>query len=272
MDRTREPEIVAHNREERRQEFELAERLLNAGWMSATNTQVEHPGGDRRAGLIMRGLYAKILNNLLSIIVLEERGLPTGSTTREMTEAMINLAYIATDPSPLSELYVDGVVLRDQRNLNRRRNSEDREIRSGVSEEEERLLREMLDDIEQRRGKDELKRMRDPCLWKSWAGPSIEGMAKKADLPPIVYEGAYALDSRSVHAMDVADFLGIDKDGNVSLLLAAGSTMKHLMPGIVVALVAFEIVNRTFKLGRDAAVRDLDQQVRKLNEKRAIKS
>lgn len=271
MDRGREPEIVVHNRKEQRQEFEMAERQLSAAWVSVTNTQVEHPSGDRRAGLIMLGLYAKILNNLLSIIVLEERSLPTASVMREMTEALINLAYIATDPSPLTQLYLDGIVLREQRNLNRRRNSEDPEIRSGVREEELRALKQMLDDIEQRRGADESKRMRDPCLWKSWAGPSIEGMAKKAGLPPIVYEGAYSTDSRAVHAMDASDFLDFGKDDNVSLLLAAGRTMNHLMPAIVVALKAFEIVDRTFNLGRDSTIRALDKQVRKLNEERAAK-
>lgn len=271
MDLSMESEIVAHNRNERRQEFELAERLLCAAWASVTNTQIEHPRGDRRAGLIMLGLYAKILNSLLSIIALEERALPTASVMREMTEALINLAYIATDPSPLAQLYVDGIVLREQRNLNRRRNSKDQEIRLSVREGEVSALKELLDKIESRRGPDELKRMRDPCLWKSWAGPSIEEMANKAGLPPIVYEGAYSTDSAAVHAMDSSDFLEFDKDGNVSLLLAVGRTKEHLMPAIAVALKALELVDRTFNLGREATVKDLDQQLCQLNEERAAK-
>lgn len=56
----------------------------------------------------MLGLYAKILNNLLSIITLTERGLPTGSVMREMTEALITLAYVATDPVPLAGQYSTG--------------------------------------------------------------------------------------------------------------------------------------------------------------------
>jgi len=67
------PEIVAHVRTEQKQEFELAERVLRAVWVSATNAQVEHPSDARGAGLIMLGLYAKILNNSVSIITLEER-------------------------------------------------------------------------------------------------------------------------------------------------------------------------------------------------------
>lgn len=163
-------------------------------------------------------------------------------------------------------------MLRDQRNANRRRNSKDPEIRSSVSEEDVRALNQMLEDIEQRRVADELKRMRDPCLWRGWAGLSIEEMAKKAGLTPIVYEGAYSTDSTAVHAMDAADFLDFDRDGNVRLVLAAGRTNKHLMPAIVVALKALEIVDRTFNLGRAATVRDLGQQVRKLNEERAGKT
>jgi hypothetical protein len=85
------PQVIAHIRRERKQEFDVAERVLRVGWVSVTNTQVEHPSGDRRAGLILLGLYAKILNNLASIIALEEHALPTASVMREMTEALINL-------------------------------------------------------------------------------------------------------------------------------------------------------------------------------------
>jgi len=81
---------------------DLAERMLNAGFVIITNTTVKHPN-DARAGRIMLGLNGKILNNLLSIAVVSERGLPTASLMRELTEALISLAFIATDPSRLAQ-------------------------------------------------------------------------------------------------------------------------------------------------------------------------
>ena len=53
----------------------------------------------------MLSLHAKILNGLFSIVILTERGLPTASVMREMTEAIIALSYMATDPVPLVEKY-----------------------------------------------------------------------------------------------------------------------------------------------------------------------
>lgn len=88
--------------------MELAGRGLSVGWVVATNTTVHHPGGDATRGRIMLSLHAKILNGLFSIVILTERGLPTASVMREMTEAIIALSYMATDPVPLVEKYVDG--------------------------------------------------------------------------------------------------------------------------------------------------------------------
>lgn len=224
--RKQENKIVDHQRKALKREFELAERTLNAAWAIATNTVVNHPGGDPAAGRIMLGLYAKMLNIHLSIIVLTERALPTGSVMREMAEALINLALMTTNPGALAEKYRDGIVLRAQKDLSRMRASADPEVRSRVRDEDVRLIEEEVGEIRQRRGADEIEQMRR----YGWAGTSIEQRAKDSSLPPILYEGLYAVDSRATHAMDASDYLQVDEEGNATIRLASGRTLNHLMP------------------------------------------
>ena len=261
--RQREAEIVAHLRKERKAEFELAERTLNVGWVIITNTTVQHPDGDAATGRIMLGLYAKILNDLLSIIVLNERGLPTATVMRTMTEGLINLAYIATDPLPLAKLYLDGIWLRHERDLNRRLNSSDPEIRTSASKQDASVLRERVAEVKARRSAEELEAMRK----HGWAGNPVEQMAKKAGLPPIVYEGVYATESQSVHAMNAADFLHVDENDNLSIRLAS-EPRTHLVPAMAVAIYAMDVVNRIFGLKREAAVRDMQVQLTGLRQQR----
>lgn len=242
--------------------------MLNAGWAITTNTTVHHPNGGARGGRVMLGLYGKILNNLLSIITLTEGGLPTASVMREMTEAVITLAYMATDPVPLVEKYLDGIMLRDLKDLNRRRKSTDPEIRAGVREDVIRGVEERAADVVARRGTDEVKQMRR----YTWAGLPLDQVAKKGGLPPILYEGAYAVDSGPTHAMDAIDYLYLDDKGNLSILLASGRTMNHLMIATAVALQAMDVVDRTFRLGRGRTVQDLGQQVQALNDEQKGRS
>lgn len=266
MIRGLEDKIVPDQRKAWRRELELAERVLNVAWAMATNTTVHHPDGHATAGRIMLGLYAKILNCLLSIITLTERGLPTASVMREMTEATIALNYMATDPGPLVEKYIDGVILRDLMDINRRRNSTDPEIRGRGRADMIREAEERAADVEAQRGADEVKRMRR----HGWAGMPLDQVANKAGLPPILYDGAYAVDSGPAHAMDASDYLNVVDNGNViSILLASGRTLNHLLPAIAVALQAMDVIARTLQLGREKGIADLGTQMRELNRKRA---
>lgn len=257
--------IVEDHRKRYGEELSLAERFLNAGYALVTNTAVMHPNGDAQAGRIMLGLYAKILNNLWSIIVLSELGLPTGSVTRELTEALINLATIGTDPTRMGQLYADGTALRAERDLNIWKNS--REDRVAVTPEMEKLVQDRVAEIEARWGAEELKRMRS---WRAnWAeGKPVEQLVQEAKLPPIVYNGAYATDSRPTHAMDASDYLDIDEEENLQLLVP-GRTINHLMPAMAFVLKAMEIVNRTFELKRDTTFEDLGKQLTKLHDRPA---
>ncbi len=262
MIRKREIEAVAFHRKKHAQELRLAERMLNAAFAMATNTTVQHPRGDARAGRVMLGLYGKILNNLLSIIVLTERRLPTASVMRELTEALANLAFIAKDPSRLSQLYLDGIVLRAERDISRRKRLEGED---SISPDDEKALREHIAKIEAIRGPDELKEMRS---WgNAWAeGKTVEQMVQAAQLPAIVYSGAYTTDSRPVHAMDAADYLDLDESGNLVLLIP-GRTKNHLMPAMAATLYAMELVNKTFALGRMGTIEALNGEVMELSQK-----
>lgn len=264
MIRALDDRVIAHQRKTWKREIELATRVLNAGWVLATNTTAHHPDGDARAGRVMLGLYAKILNNLLSIITLTQCGLPTGSVMREMTEALITLAYLATDPVPLAQQYLDGIVLRALKDLNRRRKSTDPEVRAGVREEDVRAVEERVTEIEARRSTAELEQMRR----HGWASIPLEQMAMRAGLPPIVYEGGYAVDSRPTHAMDAADYLHLDQEENLGILLASGRTLNHLMPAIAAAIQAMDIINRALQLGHEKIALDLSRQMRELNKKK----
>lgn len=227
MIRKKEADAVKYHRERFPMEFDLAERILNAGFAMATNTTVRHPQGDARAGRVMLGLYGKILNNLLALIVLAERGLPTASVMRELTEALISLAFIATDPPRLGQLYLDGLVLRAESEIARRKRLEGKD---SVSPEDERAIAEQVREIEARRGQNELEKMRG---WRGrWAeGKTIEQIVQAADLPSIVYSGAYSTDSRPVHAMDAADYLDFSEPGDLMLLIP-GRAKSHLMPAM----------------------------------------
>lgn len=264
MIRERESQAVPINRKAQAKEFDLAERMLNAGFAIITNTTVKHPSDDARAGRIMLGLYGKILNNLLSIVVLSERGLPTASLMRELTEALISFAFISTDPSRLAQLYVDGVALRAEQDLNRRKATGDPEI--VVHPEDENAFGERLVEMESRVGPDRLEEMRG---WRQrWAeGKTVEQMVKAAHLPSIVYVGAYAMDSMPVHAMDAADYLELDDDDNLMLRIP-GRTTSHLMPAMAATLYGVDIMNRVFALGREGTVKGLREEIETLNRQR----
>jgi hypothetical protein len=70
---------------------------------------------------------------------------PQTTAARKIPSA-VNLTFIAADPSRYAELYVDGLALRADRDLNRRKRTGDPEI--VVDPDDEKVTRERIVEIE----------------------------------------------------------------------------------------------------------------------------
>jgi hypothetical protein len=142
---------------------------------------------------VMLGLYAKCLSDLWSVIVLSERTLPAAASFRELIEAVINMSYIAADDSrERAQLYWDSQFVQREKYASRLR-----EVRSNgpISI---MVLSTKISEIESRRGRDELHRMRN---WRTWSGRSVKDMADAIGMPPDVYLDYLEVCSR-IHATD----------------------------------------------------------------------
>ncbi len=237
--REQEVATVKDLRKKHARQFDVAERILDFGYSLVVGRPVKNPGGDILVGRVLLALYAKMLANLWGIIVLAERQLPTSSTMRELTEALISLVYVvATDSSERAQLYVDSLRLRILKDVNRRLNHPD--TRDTVTTAEKSAVDTLVAEIVRRRGNaivEEMKR------WQTWAGNfSLEAMALAAGLSAVVYNLAYAQDSRAAHAMDAGDYLQASPDGTLQILIP-NRVEQHLIPACVAVLVAMDQIS-----------------------------
>ncbi len=265
-------------------EFRLAERILDFGYALVIGRRIQNPAGDALVGALLLALYSKILANFWALIVLAERSLPSSSSMRELTEALISLVYVASkDSSARAETYRDYVPVRALKDMNRRWNCPD--TRDTVTPEERTAVQVAIDDVARRQEQKSKRpggRLRKFLLrlfrrvppsvdkmrrWKTWAGDfSLEDMARRAGLPCTIYNLAYSTDSRAAHALDAADYLRADPDGTLQVLIPF-RTEQHLIPACVAALVAMDQVGTKLGLNREVEMKALlDEAVRLSDE------
>lgn len=263
--RDQEVEVIPRVRAKYAKGFAVAERILDLGYDLVFNQQIKHPGGDILLGRVLLALYCKMLANFWSIIVLAERQLPTSSVMRELTEALIAFAYIAKeDSSARAELYRDYLVIRDSKDLNRRQ--KDPDSRDTVTPEYAAAVQKAIQDLEANRGMAAVKAMKD---WPTWAGSfSLETMARRAGLPGTVYTLAYSVDSRSIHAMDAADFLRPGPAEGTLQPVMPPRVEQHLFPASAALTVAMDMLADQCGLNRKDEILAVHQEVRRLAEER----
>jgi hypothetical protein len=243
--RDREAANIRRMHEQYPREFAIVEDALELATRIFSSRNVRPPHGDVMLGRIALGLIIKIINVFWGIICATERALPSSSQVRELAEALISLAYLLKEDSVArAQLYADRIIIQTAKDLNRILGEP--ELRGDITPEMQRQVDAQVQTIKDRRGAAEVKKMWD---WGSWGGNfSIQGMARKAGVPPALYTMLYATESRAPHALDITSHVRLNPDGSLSATLPALAE-RHLMPSAITVVVALQLGTQAFGIG-----------------------
>ena len=245
-------------RQKFRDEFELAEDTLDLVAQIFSNRRLMPPESDDLVGRIALGLVIKMIHVFWEIISAAEKALPTSSQVRESAEALISLTYLLKeDSSERAQLYADRLVIQAAKDLDRRLNVPT--LRDDVTPEIRRAVETKMQPIRARRGDAQVEEMRH---WRSWGGNfSVQVMARKAGLPPELYAGLYATESRAPHALDIASHVQRNPDGYLIATLPALAE-RHLIPSTMIVVFALDLGTEAFKVeGYKGAIAALNARV-----------
>lgn len=259
--RDREPENVSRMRAAHAQEFALVEDTLDLAGRIFSNRRLPNPGGDALLGRVTIGLIVKIIHVFWGVVVEAERALPSSSLVRELTEAVISLAYLLKEDSAnRAQLYRDHMVVRDLRDMNRRLNDPD--SRDVVTPEYRRLVEDNVHQVILRRTEPVFEEMRS---WPTWGGDfSLETMARRAGIPGTLITLLYAMESRAPHAMDISSHVALTPEGDIIATLPAEAE-RHLMPSTALVLMALHLATQAFHINHERELELLNQRMLRIS-------
>jgi hypothetical protein len=257
--RSLEPERIGRLRAAHATRLTFAERILDyvAGFF---NGMLKGTVDEEDRVLITRILlsfYRKIVADLWAIVVLSERGLPTSSLTRELLENVISVAYIASDHSTeRARLCKSYLYTYNKKDIGARMF-----CHSGSMDEyqqnEEFLIYYLAN------GDSRIGAMWE---WRTWAGCTIEEMAKQSALPDRLCTNLLAfLDSRAVQTFD-GDWKDLVRapDGKAIETNVPERVEWHLLLACAGALAALEIIGGNLGVDRQAELAVLHSEIETL--------
>jgi hypothetical protein len=255
--RNTESETIRRVRSEHAQEFALSEKIFEFGSSILLGRSVANPEGDAFLGFVVIGLLVKILTVFWSLIVLTERALSASSLMRELTEAVISLAYLVREDSvERARLYWDHLAIREFKDLKSR--LRDPGLQDWLTPEYREAVDRRVQELSNRRGPEEFERM---LHWPTWAGAfPLEEMARRAGVPDTIYNLAYRFESRAPHGLDISAYVTATPQGNLLPTLPA-TAERHLMPSAAMVLMALDLGARALQLGHEDRLEELLNEV-----------
>lgn len=255
--RALEPERIGRLRAAYVTQVSLAERVLDFANGFFSGAQIDTRDDDAVA-VVLVSFQVKIIANLWAIIVLAERGLPTSSLARELLETVISIAYIAADDAAeRARLYVDYLIVRDWKDMQARLT--DPSSSDVVTPDQRATIEDGMAQLAARRGAEAVEHMK---RGGTWAGCSLEEMARRAGIPGAIYNLAYRLDSRAAHGLDAGYHIRI-RAGIIEATIPERID-QHLVTASSWTLMAHQIIGQKLGVNRQTEIDALHGELERL--------